>query len=54
MIWYKRAITESEKGDVHGRIDRDGIQMSIRSVAICLRMLKKYEEAATWEARAFR
>jgi len=32
MIWLERAITESKKGDDHGRIDHQSIGKSIHQV----------------------
>jgi tetratricopeptide (TPR) repeat protein len=50
--WCERAVTEREKGDVHGRIDHKGLGRSLHMVGYCLSSTGKYEDARRWFERA--
>jgi hypothetical protein len=50
--WFERAVSEAEKGDVHGRVDHDSLASSLLAGAQCLKQLHRGSEAAAWETRA--
>jgi hypothetical protein len=31
QAWFERAVTEQELGDLHGRVDRESLQLSIEA-----------------------
>ena len=50
--WYERAVTEKEKGDVHGRIDHASLGSSLHQLGVCLSRTSKFAEAQPWFERA--
>ena len=50
--WFERAVTESEHGDVRGRVDHDSLGRSVNQVGFCLSQTGTYDEARPWFERA--
>jgi tetratricopeptide (TPR) repeat protein len=48
--WFKRAVEEAQKGDVHGRVDHESLGSSLHHVGYCLWIVGKYE-AKGWFKR---
>jgi len=49
--WYERAVKESEQGDVHGRVDKSNLRVSIEALIECLSQIGKQDEAGKWRRR---
>ncbi|WP_170245171.1 hypothetical protein, partial [Pararhodospirillum oryzae] len=39
LNWAERAVKEAEQGDIHGRVDHQGLQRSREAVEECRRRL---------------
>jgi hypothetical protein len=51
-LWLERAVTEAEKGDIHGRIDHKSLAQILRIGARCLQTLGLVEQSNAWDERA--
>jgi hypothetical protein len=51
LPWYERAVSAKEKGDVHGRIDRESLCLSVQSLVECLEKLGRTMEVGQWKER---
>jgi hypothetical protein len=45
-------VKESQQGDIFGRVDKEGLRISLEAGAFCLRKLDRAEEAQEWEDMA--
>ncbi len=52
LPWYQRAVEESEKGDIHGRVDHQSLGSSLHLVGYCYSQQGDYAGALPWYQRA--
>ena len=50
--WFERAVTEKERGDVHGRVYHASLGASLHQVGDCLSRVGEFAAARPWYARA--
>lgn len=50
--WFARAVSEAEKGDVHGRVDHEELGKHLYGVGDCLRSTGEFAAARSWFERA--
>jgi len=51
-LWFERAVTEAEKGDMQGRVDSASLGTSLHHVGYCYSSVGKFDEARSWFERA--
>ena len=52
--WFHRAVEAKQKGDVHGRVDKQSLALSLREGSRCLRQVGQNGQAEAWEQEASR
>ena len=52
QCWYERAAEEMRQGDVHGRVDRQSLGLTLHCVGFCLSSQGQFAEARDWYERA--
>jgi hypothetical protein len=52
LPWLERAVAAAEQGDVHGRVDSEGLGTSLHLVGVCYERQGQLVHARPWFERA--